>query len=59
MSFLDKELVNLHGSAKNADEAIVQAGELLVNAGYVSEQYVEKWWNLIMKMVRTLSLHLK
>ncbi|HAC2307524.1 TPA_asm: PTS sugar transporter subunit IIA [Listeria monocytogenes] len=42
MSFLDKELVNLHGSAKNADEAIVQAGELLVNAGYVSEQYVEK-----------------
>ncbi|EBF5142209.1 PTS sugar transporter subunit IIA [Listeria monocytogenes] len=42
MSFLDKELVNLHGSAKNADEAIVQAGELLVNAGYVSEHYVEK-----------------
>ncbi|EAE6207930.1 PTS sugar transporter subunit IIA [Listeria innocua] len=42
MSFLDKELVNLHGSAKNADEAIMQAGELLVNAGYVSEQYVEK-----------------
>lgn len=56
---MDKELVNLHGSAKNADEAIVQAGELLVNAGYVSEQYVEKWWNHIMKMVRTLSLHLK
>ncbi|MCH2775227.1 PTS sugar transporter subunit IIA, partial [Listeria monocytogenes] len=42
MSFLDKELVNLHGAAKNADEAIVQSGELLVNAGYVSEQYVEK-----------------
>ncbi|MBC1916978.1 PTS sugar transporter subunit IIA [Listeria seeligeri] len=42
MSFLDKELVNLHGSAKKADEAITQAGELLVNAGYVSEQYVEK-----------------
>ncbi|MCB2557804.1 PTS sugar transporter subunit IIA, partial [Listeria monocytogenes] len=42
MDFLDKELVNLHGSAKNADEAIVQAVELLVNAGYVSEQYVEK-----------------
>ncbi|MCB2612735.1 PTS sugar transporter subunit IIA, partial [Listeria monocytogenes] len=42
MSFLNKELVNLHGTAKNADEAIVQAGELLVNAAYVSEQYVEK-----------------
>lgn len=41
MSILSKERIQLNATAKDRDDAIRKAGELLVNSGCVSPEYVE------------------